>query len=130
MRLYLDSSPIIYLVEQQAPFAAKVLGRIGVPGVTLASSDLALMECLVVPLRQNNSSLANDFSNFFSVQIAHRIAFTEPVFRKGAEIRARFGYRTPDALHLAAALAGACDVFFTNDARLKSFPDIAVELVA
>ena len=25
----------------------------------------------------------------------------------------------PDALHLAAALAGACGVFLTNDAHLK-----------
>jgi len=36
---------------------------------------------------------------------------------------------TPDALHLAAAVAGACDVFLTNDAALKTFPPIAVEVV-
>jgi uncharacterized protein len=130
MRLYLDSSPIVYLVEQQSPYAAKVLARIGLPGVILASSDLAPMEALVVPLRQNNAQLATDFGNFFSVQIAQRIAFTEPVFRKAADIRARFNYRTPDALHLAAAVTSACDIFLTNDARLKNFPDITVELVS
>ena len=60
MRLYLDSSPIVYLVEQQSPYAAKVLARIGLPGVILASSDLALMEALVVPLRQNNAQLVTE----------------------------------------------------------------------
>jgi predicted nucleic acid-binding protein len=130
MRIYLDASPLIYLVEQRAPYAAQVLGRISTPGIMLVSSDLALMEALVQPLRQHNQRLVQDFNNFFAVQVAERIAFSEAVFRKAADIRAHYNFRTPDALHLAAASTAVCDLFLTNDAALKSFPGITVDVVS
>jgi len=34
-----------------------------------------------------------------------------------------------DALHLAAALEARCDLFLTNDRRLRSFPGLAVEVL-
>lgn len=130
MRLYLDSSPIIYLVETVAAYFAKVEARVKQPGVVLVSSHLTLMECLVLPVRQAKPVVAQDYENFFASQITELVPFGESVFRRAADIRAKHNYRTPDALHLAAALAGACDVFLTNDARLKNFPDITVELVS
>ncbi len=130
MRLYLDASPVIYLVEQRAPYAALVLTQIRVPGTILVSSDLVLMEALVQPLRHQNQPLVQDFNNFFAIQVAERIPFCEAVFRQAADIRARYNFRTPDALHLAAALYGTCDMFLTNDANLASFPNIHVEVVS
>jgi predicted nucleic acid-binding protein len=53
----------------------------------------------------------------------------EPVFRRAAKIRARYNFRTPDALHLAAAVEGACDLFITNDAQLTRFTGLVVEVV-
>lgn len=129
MRLYLDAAPIIYWVEKVAAFYPQVDARVKQAGVTLVSSHLALMECLVLPLRQGPSGLQQDYDQFFATQIADIVAFTETVFRTAAEIRATHNYRTPDALHLAAALAGGCDEFLTNDAALKGFPRIAVEVV-
>jgi hypothetical protein len=35
MRIYLDSPPIIYLVEQVMPYAAAVLARLAAPGVII-----------------------------------------------------------------------------------------------
>ncbi len=34
-------------------------------------------------------------------------------------LRARNGIQTPDALHLAAAIEGGCQEFWTNDKRLR-----------
>jgi predicted nucleic acid-binding protein len=67
-----------------------------------------------------------DYDQFFATQLADLVAFSEAVFRKAAAIRATHNFRTPDALHLAAAMMGGCDVFLTNDAGLKGFPGIAV----
>ncbi len=58
------------------------------------------------------------------------VPFTEAVFRQEADIRATYNFRTPDALHLAAALEGRCDLFLTNDASLLGFPNVQVELVS
>ena len=128
MRIYLDASPIIYLVEKVAPFMAKVLARLAGPGVVILSSDLARLEALVKPLRNRDTALVQDFDSFFAAQ-TQIVPLDEPVFRRAAEIRADYNFRTPDAIHLAAALAGGCDLFLTNDARLTRFPQIAVEVV-
>ncbi len=42
----------------------------------------------------------------------------EIVYLQAAEIRARFGLKTPDALHLACAQHHRCDALWTNDDRL------------
>lgn len=123
MRIYLDASPIIYLVEQVTPFMSRVLARLAGPGMILVSSELTRMEALVKPLRNCDAALAQNYDSFFAAQVAELVPFGQAVFRKAADIRAKHNFRTPDALHLAAALAGACDVFLTNDAGLKAFPD-------
>ena len=46
------------------------------------------------------------------------------VIDHAAEIRAKYGFRTPDAIHLAAAVVSSCDVFLTNHHRLDRFTDI------
>ena len=58
------------------------------------------------------------------------MALTREVIDRATELRARHGVRTPDALHLAAAVASGCDVFLTNDLRLAHVPGIPVEVVA
>ena len=40
------------------------------------------------------------------------------VFDLATELRAEHGIKTPDALHLAAAIHGGCDALWTNDKRL------------
>jgi len=117
-------------VEKVAGYYPQVDARIKQTGVTLASSHLALMECLILPLRQGLSGLKQDYDDFFSTQVTELVPFTETVFRMAADIRALHDLRTPDTLHLAAALAAACDMFLTNDAGLKAFPQIMVEVVA
>lgn len=129
MRLYLDAAPIIYWVEKVAAYYPQVDARIKQAGVNLISSHLALMECLVLPIRQGQTQLQQDFDQFFATAIAESVSFTEDVFRNAAEIRARHNFRAPDALHLAAAMSASCDLFLTNDARLTSFPDIPIEVV-
>jgi predicted nucleic acid-binding protein len=118
MRIYVDSSPVIYAVQRVPPYATAVDARLGAAGVVIVSSELTRLECLVLPLRNADARLVADFDAFFSTQVGHLVPFTPAVFRRAAEIRAQFNFRTPDALHLAAAVEAACDRFLTNDARL------------
>lgn len=46
--------------------------------------------------------------------------------RRAAAIRAAHPLRTPDAIHLAAALESRADMFLTADRRLKQFKDLQV----
>jgi predicted nucleic acid-binding protein len=40
---------------------------------------------------------------------------TAVVLEKVIELRAQFGFKTPDAIHLATGLLAGCDLFVTGD---------------
>ena len=52
MRLYLDTAPVIYVVEQVPDFSEKILHYIQKPDIELVVSDLTWMECRVKPLTE------------------------------------------------------------------------------
>jgi len=130
MRIYLDSAPIIYMVEKCPQFSPLVSSKLAALGGDLVSSDLALLEALVVPLRNQDSVLINEFELFFAFQLAVVVDLPSTVYRLAARIRADFPkFKTPDAIHLAAAVHSGCDRFLTNDTQLVRFTSIIVEVV-
>ena len=45
----------------------------------------------------------------------------ESIYLRAAGLRARFGLKLPDALHLACAQQHRCEEMWTNDDRLTRF---------
>ena len=129
MRYYLDTAPIIYLIEQRQPFATTVRHKLATGGLVLVTSELTRLECRVKPLRDGNTVLLADFDNYFANTIAEAVPLNRAVVDLATEIRAQFNFKTPDSLHLAAAVFAKCDVFLTNDYRLSRFTDITIETV-
>ncbi len=127
MRIYLDTAPVIYAVQQVAPYDVLVDRRLAAPGIVCVASDLTRLECRVKPLRDGNTALLQDFDDYFAGVVAEIVPLSRPVVDRATEIRAQFGFKTPDALHLAAAMASACDVFLTNDHRLDRFGGLPIE---
>lgn len=74
----------------------------------------------VWPIRQGDEELLDQFDGFFSSQDIERLAIQTDTFELATELRARHGTKTPDALHLATAILGGCDEFWTNDHRLTT----------
>ncbi len=95
VRLYLDTAPIIYHIERTAPLALAVDARLADPGVVLVSSELARLECLVVPLKNGDLARVGDFDMFFQARVAELVDFTGAVFRRAAEIRRRTDSKLP-----------------------------------
>lgn len=52
------------------------------------------------------------------------------VIEKATEIQVNYSYRIPDSLRLAAAVVANCEIFLTNDTRLRSFHDLNVLLLS
>lgn len=130
MRYYLDSVILIYYIEQNAVFharAARRLANLLSAGDEVAISDLVRMECRIGPLRSGDLSGLADFDLFFSNPDVRHVPLTPAVFDRAAEIRALFRFKTPDSIHLAAAIESGCDRFLTHDARLAGFNGINVE---
>lgn len=129
MRIYLDSAPIIYAVEQVVPYASIIDTRLSASSVVCVTSDLARMECRVKPLQIKNIELLKDYDYYFDMAIAEIVALSRQVIDYATKIRAEYEFRTPDSIHLAAALVSKCDVFLTNDYRLKRFAEITIEII-
>ena len=132
MSVFLDANIVVYFVEQPPGWGAKVTSRISAyraAGESLALSDLVRMECNVQPLRVNDQMRFQDFANFFTAPDVRVLSITAAVCDRAARIRAQYGFKPLDCLHLAAAVEHGCTRFLTNDAPLQKFPDIVVELI-
>lgn len=86
------------------------------PTTEFAISPLVKLECLVKPLRSGDLVLQRRYEA--ALAALSLLAMDEPVFVAAAHLRARFGLRTPDALHLACAQHHECTALWTNDDRL------------
>jgi uncharacterized protein len=76
------------------------------------------LECLVHPLKTKREELIAAYHRFFRLEEVTKVPLTSDCFDKAADIRAHYSVTTPDAIHLAAAIIGGCEVFLTNDRRL------------
>jgi len=128
VRVYLDSAPVIYVVERVEPFWSAVLKRLSGSETELFASDMTRLECRVKPLRDGDTDLLKDFDDYFQNAVAQIVSLSRQVIDLATEIRAKHRIKTPDSIHLAAAIVSCCDVFLTNDHRLDSFTDIAIEV--
>jgi uncharacterized protein len=100
MRYYLDSAPIIYLVEQVQPYASAVRRKLSAQGSVLITSELTRLECRVKQLRDGDAALLQDFDDYFANSIAETIPLTRDVIDRATEIRAQFNFKTPDSIQL------------------------------
>jgi uncharacterized protein len=130
-RIYLDSCVVIYLIQGPVSLSRRVLAALqpaqGEPPVVYVS-DLTRLECRVWPLRQRDSGLLHEFDEFFTSDGLQTIPFEPRIFDQATELRAAHGTKTPDALHLSAALFAGCTEFWTNDPRLCAAADGKIEL--
>jgi predicted nucleic acid-binding protein len=117
--IYLDACLVIYLIERHPRWGAQVAAAVAEFGeARFGISALVKCECLVAPIKRGDPVLQRRYAELFE-RLAS-LALPEPVYLQAAALRARFGLRTPDALHLACAQHHRCEALWTNDDRLTS----------
>ena len=115
--IYLDACLVIYLIERHplwGPEIARLLVQFG--DERFGISPLVKCECLVGPIKGENRILLQSYAALFERLVP--LTMPEAVYLQAAELRARFGLKTPDALHLACARHHRCGALWTNDDRL------------
>lgn len=130
MRLYLDANAIIYGVEGIEALRSLVLDWIDRVEAQedgfLLTSELSLLECLVKPTRDGDEKTIQKFGAFFDREHLVLLEVTRPVLARAVEIRAKYGFKTPDAIHLATAVLHDADAFLTSDGPLEKFSELPV----
>jgi len=124
---YLDTAIILYLVEEKEPFFEKVASRLEDTNLELLTSEMGRLECRVKPIRDQDHELLITYDRFFADKVKDVIEITREVIDTATELRAKYNFKTPDSIHLAAAITSACEVFFTNDHRLDRCTEIKIE---
>ncbi len=129
-RIYLDTSPLIYWVEEYTDYTAKmdrIIDIIESSPLQALTSTLTLAEVMVQPLRDGNTDLAQIYHDFLVSSADYRlVSVTSEIAISAGAIRARYALRTPDAIHAATAIMSDCDAILTNDGDFRRLQDINV----
>ena len=116
--IYLDACLLIYAIEEHPVWADKVRAALkSESDARFAISPLIKLECLVKPLKTGDMALQRRYEAGLNELV--QLSMPETIFLQAAMLRARFGLKTPDALHLAAAQHHGCTALWTNDDRLE-----------
>ncbi len=129
-RLYLDTAPLIYYVEENPSYINRmdaVIDHIEQLSIEAVSSVITLTEVLNYPIRLGRADLEQTYRNILLNNSTFALmTVTAKIAESAAHLRARYNLRTPDALHLATALETSCEAFLTNDLGLKRFQEIRI----
>ena len=126
----LDTSIFIYLIEEAPewlPLVRSIFASATNGERVLVTSELTLLEVLVVPYRTGDLSLAERYEALLTRSRGLTMVNIERnQLRAAAQLRARYKIKTPDALQVAAALTARCSTFLTNDRRLPQIGGLRI----
>ena len=131
----IDTVAWIYLLERHPDHHRTVrafFARLEAGELRGVASALVLAELLVPAYRAGDEARARELARVLERFPNLRIVDLDgAVAAQAAALRARYGLRTPDAIHCATAIRAGCDTFLTNDAKLlRLAPELAVCLIS
>jgi predicted nucleic acid-binding protein len=130
--VYLDACCFIYLVEGHPSWRSVVEGRIRQldPTARLVTSQLSRLECRTKPMRDDDKALLDRYDGLFAANRVAVFEVTAAIIDRATAIRARFGFKAPDAIHLATALDSGASALWTGDASLARCTDVTTVVLA
>jgi predicted nucleic acid-binding protein len=132
-RIYIDTVTVIYAVEQAPTYGVllnSLWNNLQVGNLEVFSSELTLMETLVVPIRNSDTFLVDAYERLLQSPQMQLIPISQIILREAARLRAVTpALRTPDAIHSTAAIAAGCTQFLTNDRQLRTVIGLPVVIL-
>lgn len=133
MRVFIDTAPFIYLIENHPTFAEKVtrfFAKKAAAGHEIMTSVVTIMEFGVKPERDGRHEVIRAFENMLDRLKINIINIDESVAKRAYVLRANYpALKGMDSLQLAAAIEENCKEFFTNDRKLKQVSEINIIIV-
>ena len=127
-RIFFDTSPLIYFLDENSIFKPqmdKIFYELLNNGSQFITSTVTVEEFLVFPYRNEDNAAVKSFWTFINEGNINVLEIDVNIAVEAAKIRAEYRHiKTADALQLAAAICGGCDLFLTNDRQLRQFDKI------
>jgi predicted nucleic acid-binding protein len=130
--VYLDANSVIYTVEKHpvyGPLLQSVWLAAQAKTIEVVSSELALLETLVLPLKNGDKVLEQAYEVALLGTEIRLLPITQPILRRAAQLRATTKLKTPDALHASTALEAGCVLFVSNDLRFRGVPNLPLVIL-
>jgi predicted nucleic acid-binding protein len=128
--VYVDTNAVIYRVEQIEPnltASANLWIALDAGLASVVTSELTLLEVLVKPLRDGNTTLASLYRTvLLGTAGLTSVPITRSILESAAQLRAAHQLKTPDAIHAATALALGSKSFISNDTGFRRVPGLPV----
>lgn len=128
--VFLDTAPLIYFIEGHSiyqPVLSSLFDLNDKGDFSFVTSSITLLEVLVKPLRDGQSAIAKQYKDILTSAPGIEVfGTTAAIAERAAQFRARFNFRTPDAIQLATAIEAKADYLLTNDYRFKMVNEITV----
>lgn len=125
--IYLDSNPIIYLVEGEPAISDPLkpsFEALRNKPQTAVTSELTLAEVLAPTRRKNALPLNIKRRMYAELLVWSRFIALNPVSRRvlseTADLRQVQPMRFPDAIHVVTAIHNQCRFFVTGDRRIRT----------
>ena len=107
-RLFLDTAPVIYFVEQHPrylPLMEQVFQRVDAGELQIVTSPITLAECLVLPLRADQKDIVRTFTDLIVNGPSTKFyPIEQSAGERAAQLRALHNLSLPDAMQVAVAL--------------------------
>ncbi|MGH7171240.1 MAG: type II toxin-antitoxin system VapC family toxin [Gemmataceae bacterium] len=131
--VYVDTNAVIYRVERIEPYltaSAPLWDALDAGLASVLTSELTLLEVLVKPLRDGNSTLASLYRTvLLGTAGLTCVPITRSILESAAQLRAGHHLKTPDAIHAATALAHGSSLFVSNDTGFRRVPGLPVAVL-
>lgn len=128
-KIFLDSAPLIYYIEDNkrySLFLNELFELSSNNEIEFFTSSLTLLEISVLPFRNKQIELAKTYREILTNSDAiTMLDMDSDIALSAAKIRAKYNFKTPDAIQIASALSCACAYFLTNDKKLDT-PEIPI----
>jgi predicted nucleic acid-binding protein len=129
-RVYFDTNPIIYFIEQNQTYfdiVSPIFQLIGTDEITAITSEFTLTETLIKPIRESENQIVQDIKDLLlDPELFTLTKISKDTCLRSAEIGGISGMRPADALHFVSAIENNCHYFITNDKKFRSQNGVTV----
>ena len=127
-RVFIDTAPFIYYLENSSLYMGmvkKFFTKCIEENIQIVTSAITIEEYLVFPYSSGKMEFADNFKKFIKYMDIEVINMDSTIAEQGAKIRGKYkNFKAMDALQIATAIVGGCDMFFTNDKQLRQEQEI------
>ncbi len=132
-KIYFDTTPIIYFLDDEKPFSDKIATFIcnhQNEDDFYLTSTITDAEYLVFPYRTEAEEKVKAYDSFLRDFYFQIIEPNRAITKIAAKLRAKYkGLKGMDAIHIATCIYYNCDIFLTNDTQLKQVSEANILLV-